>query len=230
MINFFTLNILFAIKLFSPVSIISILFFLNSKLFVKYFFIIPPLYPTGRIKWLKELRIKNFIMYHIIGFPWTFKSVLGNFLPIDGRGKKCRISRYKVNFNIIDESYNANPLSMKNAIENLSKLNVEKSKKYVLIGDMLELGKKSVFYHKNLSKIINKTDIDKVFVYGKNILETYKHLTKDKRGNILQNKNDFDLIFSNTIKKNDYLMIKGSNSTGLNKLVNNCIKGLNNVI
>ncbi len=157
-------------------------------------------------------------------------NILGNFLPVDGRGKRCRISRYKVNFNIIDESYNANPLSMKNAIENLSKLNVEKSKKYVLIGDMLELGKKSAFYHKNLSKIINKTDIDKVFVYGKNILETYKHLTKDKRGNILQNKNDFDLIFSNTIKKNDYLMIKGSNSTGLNKLVNNCIKGLNNVI
>ena len=32
---------------------------------------------------------------------------------------------------------------------------------------MLELGKNSSMYHKNISKIINKSDIDKTFVYGK---------------------------------------------------------------
>ena len=44
-----------------------------------------------------------------------------NYLqPSEGRGKKHSISRYKKKFNFIDESYNANPLSVKNAIKKLS--------------------------------------------------------------------------------------------------------------
>ena len=38
---------------------------------------------------------------------------------------------------------------------------------------MLELGKKSKKFHKKLSVIINKSDVDKVFVYGKHIKETF---------------------------------------------------------
>ena len=53
---------------------------------------------------------------------------------------------------------------------------------------------------------------------------------KNKRGNILQSKDDFDDVFSNILKKNDYLMIKGSHATGLNKLSKNIIKGATNVI
>ena len=52
----------------------------------------------------------------------------------------------------------------------------------------------------------------------------YKHTKKSKRGNILQCKEDFDELFSKVINKNDYIMIKGSNATGLanisNKIIN----------
>ena len=51
---------------------------------------------------------------------------------------------------------------------------------------------------------------------GNKTLFTYKHLYKDKRGNILQNNEDIDLSLSKIIANNDYLMIKGSNATGLN--------------
>ena len=46
-------------------------------------------------------------------------------------------------------------------------------RKLVFLGDMLELGKKSKKLHKKLSTIINRSDIDKVFVYGKHIKETF---------------------------------------------------------
>ena len=46
---------------------------------------------------------------------------------------------------------------------------------------MLELGVKSNFYHKNLSKFINSTEIDKLFVYGNKILNTYKYIYPEKR-------------------------------------------------
>ncbi len=143
----------------------------------------------------------------------------------EGRGKKYQISRYKKKFKLIDESYNANPLSVKNAINKFNLIKKEKFKKYLILGDMLELGNRSEKYHKELSKVINNSDIDKVFVKGKKTIFTYKRLNKNKRGNILQNNEDIDLSLSKMISNNDYLMIKGSNATGLNNFSKKMIKG-----
>ena len=91
---------------------------------------------------------------------------------------------------------------------------------------MLELGSKSKKYHEDLSKVINNSDIDKVFIKGNKTIFTYKHLSKDKRGNILQNIEDIDLSLSEVISNNDYLLIKGSNATGLHNYTKKMIKGL----
>ena len=91
---------------------------------------------------------------------------------------------------------------------------------------MLELGSKSNKYHQELSKVINNSDIDKVFVKGKKTIFTYKHLNKQKRGNILQSNEDIDCSLSKMIANNDYLMIKGSNATGLNSFSKKMIKGI----
>ena len=153
------------------------------------------------------------------------KKFFNKIESIRGRGKVFKIKRYNKYFNLIDESYNSNPLSAEEAINKFSKLNTQKNNKYLLISDMLELGKKSEFYHSKLAKIINKTNIDKVFIYGDKIFKTYKNISNDKKGNILQSKQDFDLIFSKIIKKNDYIMIKGSNATGLFNLCKKLIGG-----
>ena len=153
------------------------------------------------------------------------KSQLKTLESTEGRGKKHRISRYEKKFRLIDESYNANPLSVKNAINKLSSIKKEKFKKYLILGDMLELGKRSKKYHEELSKVINNSDIDKVFVKGKKTIFTYKHLNKVKRGNILQNTEDIDLSLKKIISNSDYLMIKGSNATGLNTFSKKLIKG-----
>ena len=91
---------------------------------------------------------------------------------------------------------------------------------------MLELGIKSKKYHEELSKVINNSDIDKVFIKGKKTIFTYKYLNKNKRGNILQNNEDIDLSLGKMIANNDYLMIKGSNATGLNNFSKKMIKGI----
>ena len=154
------------------------------------------------------------------------KSLIKNLQPTAGRGKKYNILRYKKKFRFIDESYNANPLSVKNAILRFNSLKKEKFKKYLVLGDMLELGQKSRKYHEEISKVINNSDIDKVFVKGKQTIFTYKNLNKNKRGNILQNTEDIDLNLRSIISNNDYLMIKGSNATGLNNFSKNIIKGI----
>ena len=149
-----------------------------------------------------------------------------NLEPSDGRGKKYSISRYKKRFKLIDESYNANPSSVKYAISKLSSIHKKNFKKYLILGDMLELGSKSQKYHEELSEVINNSDIDKVFIKGKKTIFTYKYLNKEKRGNILQNEEDIDLSLSKIISNNDYLMIKGSNATGLHNFSKKMIRGL----
>ncbi len=160
----------------------------------------------------------------------NIKDIFSNLTPSEGRGKIHKINRYKKNFSLVDESYNASPMSVKNALKFFSKLKKRNFKKYLLLGDMLELGKKSKIYHSELSRLINRSDIDKVFVKGEKTLFTYKKLKKEKRGNILQCNQDVDFILQNIIANNDYLMIKGSNATGLNKISNLMIKGNLNVI
>ena len=128
----------------------------------------------------------------------------------------------KKRFKFIDESYNANPLSMSSAIKNMGNYKIKtKSKKIVFLGDMLELGKKSKKLHKELSEIINESDIDKVFVYGKYIRETFKNLSRYKKGKVFDSLNDAYIYFGKFINNNDLLMIKGSNATGLNQFSKN---------
>ena len=115
---------------------------------------------------------------------------------------------------------------MRNAIRKLNLIKKKKFKKYLILGDMLELGSKSKKYHEDLSKVINNSDIDKIFITGKKTIFTYKHLSKAKRGNILQNIEDIDLSLNKMISNNDYLMIKGSNATGLHDFSKKIIRGI----
>ena len=95
---------------------------------------------------------------------------------------------------------------------------------------MLELGKHSLKQHKLISKVLNKTKINKVYVTGNHIKETFKGLKPNKKARILSDKSDiFDLI-NKDLNNNDYLMIKGSNSTGLHKITTNLKQRISHAI
>ena len=146
-----------------------------------------------------------------------------NFKLPFSRGDQTKIRLKNKIIYLTDESYNSNPLSLKFAIENFNKQN--KSNKYLILGDMLELGKFSKILHKQASKIINKTSIKKVYVTGKNIKETFYAIDRKKKGRILRNKNEIYKLIKNDLNNNDHLMIKASNSTGLNNIAANIKKG-----
>ena len=183
-----------------------------------------------------KVKIKNINFYNVLSslalldeLNLNQNNIINNFKnyePSEGRGKIHNIKRYKKNFKLIDESYNANPISVKNAIQKLGSIKKQKFKKYLLLGDMLELGQKSEILHKKLSKVINNSDIDKVFIKGNKTLTTYRNIHKEKRGNIFQEEEDVDFTLNNIIANNDYLMIKGSNATNLNNLSKRMIKGI----
>ncbi len=158
------------------------------------------------------------------------KDIFLNINTPKGRGDIFDINFKNKKIYFVDESYNSNPLSLKNSIENFEKIDLKKSKKHMLLGDMLELGKHSIKQHRLISKIINKTKINNVYVIGKYIKETYKGLNPDKKAKILNNKLDMFKIIKNDFKNGDYLMVKGSHSTGLNKFIIDIKQRRQNVI
>ena len=159
------------------------------------------------------------------------KNIFLNFkLPV-GRGDISNLKLKGKNINFVDESYNSNPLSVRVALENFDKISIKKrNKKFLILGDMLELGKHSIKQHKLLSKDINKTNINKVYVVGKYIKKTFADLKPNKKGKILPLNFSIINLIKNDLANNDYLMIKGSNATGLNKITNNLKQGNLNVV
>ena len=148
----------------------------------------------------------------------------------NGRGDISKIKAFKKFFYLIDESYNSNPLSLRSALKNFDMMRVNKSKKHLVLGDMLALGKHSKKLHIAFSKNINNTSINNVNVIGKYMKDVYKNINKSKKGLILKNNSQIIDLIKRTVNNNDYLMIKGSNSTGLNAITNDIKTGKFNAL
>lgn len=130
----------------------------------------------------------------------------------------------------MDESYNSNPLSLKSALKNFDMIKVDSSKKHLVLGDMLELGKYSKKLHLEIGKNINKTSLKNINVIGEHVKWIFNNLNQTKRGIVIKKKSQIIDLIKNNLNNNDYLMIKGSNSTGLNSLTNQIKRGKINAL
>lgn len=140
-----------------------------------------------------------------------------NFNPVAMRGE-----RFKLNDNlIINESYNANPDSMKETILEFQNI-FSKEKKILVLGDMLELGVHSIKEHKNLKNYINEEKIKHIFLVGKYIKHLYKEI--NKKNNVSYYKTVNKKLIETLISllnnnKNLVILVKSSHGVGLWKLV-----------
>jgi murE/murF fusion protein len=158
------------------------------------------------------------------------KNIFYDHKATNGRGDMVKVKLFNKNFYLVDESYNSNPLSLKSALMNFDMIKVDNSKKHLVLGDMLELGKYSKKLHMEIGKNINKTSLKNVNVIGDHVKWIFNKLNKDRRGLIIKKKSQIIELIKNNLNNNDYLMIKGSNSTGLNSLVNQIKTGKINAL
>ena len=142
-----------------------------------------------------------------------FTSLTNKIPEIEGRGKINQINLGKKKINIIDESYNASPQSMKICLDYFKKIKTKKDqKKLLILGDMKELGENSLKYHIELLEYIMKKKLSNVIICGE-LLKIA--LDKISNKNIL-NMDDINSILEfakNNLKNNDIVLIKGSNSS-----------------
>jgi len=125
-------------------------------------------------------------------------------------------------FKIINDSYNANPNSMSNALIELSKLKND-NKVIAVLGDMLELGLGSSNEHKELGRHIKNLNIDLVITYG----EKSKFINKELEGEVnnlhVETHEEAARLLIANAKDNDFILLKGSRGMKME----NTIKFLN---
>jgi len=92
----------------------------------------------------------------------NIKTAIENYTPKNNRSE---LITKKTNHIILD-AYNANPSSMKAALENFISMKTNKKQKIAILGDMFELGKHTLSEHQHLINSITNSSIDQIFLTG----------------------------------------------------------------
>ena len=139
---------------------------------------------------------------------------------IEGRGSIHNILFNGLNIKLIDHSYNANPETMLQSIKNFSLFNKSGSKKFLILGNMNELGLKSVNFHFRIIKEVERHAFDKVILSGnffKKALSMFKEL---KNKYVYRDSSQSIMSYLNkNVHKNAIIMAKCSNKTEVNKFI-----------
>ncbi len=160
---------------------------------------------------------------------------LGEMSAVAGRGQRMQVSLDEgtgARFIVIDESYNANPASMRAAIETLGQANIEqlvasskgdvgrrRGRRIAVLGDMGELGKQSDALHAGLAKALGDAKIDLVYSVGPHMAHLDAALPAEKRGYHVATVAEMIEHLIGQVQTGDVIMVKGSKATGMGVVV-----------
>ena len=125
------------------------------------------------------------------------------------QNSRSQIIRNKTN-TIIADYYNANPTSMKAALENL--LQIEAPQKLAILGDMLELGDSTSFEHQAIIDFCESNNLETIFI-GSNFLKL-----KNKNSLFFINVDEYNNYQKNNKIENCLILMKGSRGIHLEKI------------
>lgn len=142
-------------------------------------------------------------------YDLTNPEIIAGLKNFENDKHRMNVFKGKNGSTIIDDSYNANPLSMKSALKMLNEL-PSKGRKIAVIGDMREIGKISTEAHILMGKYAHEV-ADIVIGVGK-IAKKY-----DAKNYFTSPKKALDFLLKE-VKENDIILIKASRSIGLDKI------------
>jgi len=148
--------------------------------------------------------------------PAKMREALADYVSLDKRMVRGIIEGIE----FIDDTYNSNPLSMRSAIATLSGYSA-KGNKILISGDMLELGKKSAYYHSKIGELVAESDIDKFISVGK--LARNSFAAAKRRGMqdawFCETKKEAASILRRVAKPDDVVLIKGSRGMQMEEVI-----------
>ena len=145
---------------------------------------------------------------------------LATLQPEKGRGERHRLAVEGGSFALIDESYNANPASMRAAIALLGDAEpAEGGRRIAILGDMLEMGEFSAKVHAALSVLLREAKIEHVWLAGPEMAHLRDALPETVHVEYRESVDDLKDFAVDAIAAGDVVMIKSSKGTGCGRIV-----------
>ncbi len=121
---------------------------------------------------------------------------LAEFRAPKGRGQRLRLAHPSGPFTLIDESYNANPASMRAALALLGQTSPGgRGRRIAVLGDMLELGEAGPTLHRGLAPALAESGADLVFLTGPLMADLWRDLPDQRRGAYSEKAAELEPIF-----------------------------------
>lgn len=144
-----------------------------------------------------------------------------------GRGARERIGIQGGTFDLIDESYNANPLSMEAAIATLGRAAPGPGgRRIAVLGDMLELGPTRDELHAGLVQPLTRYGVDLLFASGPLMRHLWEGVAERQRGGYAVTSSDIAHAVVKSVRSGDVVMIKGSYGSKM-RVVVDALRALN---
>ena len=146
---------------------------------------------------------------------------LSSFKPLN---LHMQLSNFNKGIKILNDSYNASPLSVKSALETLAEV-AQNNRKIAILGDMLELGEKTDFYHREIGKEVAKLSIDILITVGqrgKMIAQSSKEegMAKERVFSFEKNeKMNLAKKLLSLTKPGDFILLKGSREMKMEEIL-----------
>jgi UDP-N-acetylmuramoyl-tripeptide--D-alanyl-D-alanine ligase len=147
-------------------------------------------------------------------------AAIAEITPEKGRGRRHILLNDRVKFTLIDESYNANPASMRAALASLGTSKTgSKGRRIAVLGEMLELGKTSEKLHRELAEPIGEFGIDKVYTVGEGMSVLGEELEKKTFVGHFKDWKAVEADLAKSLRHGDVIMVKASNGLRFADLV-----------
>ncbi|OYU49516.1 MAG: UDP-N-acetylmuramoylalanyl-D-glutamyl-2, 6-diaminopimelate--D-alanyl-D-alanine ligase [Rhizobiales bacterium PAR1] len=158
---------------------------------------------------------------HVIGADLALAALsLQEFGSVEGRGKRLTLRVGDRDFTLVDESYNANPSSMRAALAVTGSMpRGSRGRRIAVLGDMLELGAEAAKLHAGLAEPVVENDIDLVFASGPLMRSLYQALPADRRGAYAEASDGLAPLLCDAVQPGDVVMIKGSLGSKMARVV-----------
>lgn len=182
-------------------------------------------YLPGRHNLLNAIAVQAAVASAGVALPDEI--YIGSGLPAEVMAGRGKVDRFAIQSNgnlgyvcLIDQSYNANPASMRAEIEVLgSWQETNMARRIAVLGDMLELGSDAPALHAELADAIETNGIDLVLAAGPLMRHLYDALPVAKRGKWAETSAGIEQALLETVQAGDMVMIKGSNGSRMAPLV-----------
>ena len=135
-------------------------------------------------------------------------AALENLRAPPGRGQALMIAAPFGAFTLVDDSYNASPISIAAAVTTLAKRPAKR--RIAALGDMLELGPDERAYHAGLAAPINEAGLDLVFVAGERMAALWEALPPERRGGYAKDADSLIPVLTEALRSGDAVLVKGS--------------------